>query len=155
MSETRTLSRFNVQQRTHFIDFTQTPSFTDPTVANACIEVITGGVPTLSHLSVDHDPILFAQDLRDAIGRDGVPVCLSGGDMHFAPSYHLLLGLQDALSSSGFIVSRKQGHSDVMGFCGRRATVHPDKVIIERKNYLYEPPKIEEVTLQFPTGEIR
>jgi hypothetical protein len=150
MSKPFELSRFDVDNRTHFIDFTTEASFKDPMIANACIEVVTGIVPTLSHLAIDHDPIRFAQDLRQAVGRDGIPVCLSGGEIHSGFSYQLLLGLQEGLTLNGFVVSREPDHSDVMGFYGRQATVYPDKVVVERKNYKFEPPKVDEVTLQFP-----
>ena len=131
------VSRYDVGRKTQVVDFRERESYQDPVVADVCVEVLTsdGDVGTLSHLAIDHDPVGFAEDLKKLVGKDGVPVCLSGSLSNSPASVNLLKGLQEALGSEGFLVGGGDSSNDVGGLYSRRAVLQPGKVLVEKRPY--------------------
>jgi hypothetical protein len=127
--------RFEIEKETHIVDFSQVESFTDPTIANACVEVMTsdGAIGSLSHLTIFHDPEQFSHDLRDMLGNDGIPVVLAGGDLKFRESIQLVEGLLKHLKTKGFVVDRSR--ADLLGRCARQSTLYRDFVYVKQQQH--------------------
>lgn len=125
--------RFKVSAYTHIVTFKDTPSFSDPIIANACVRVCTsdGKIGTLSHLGVSCNPIQFAIDLREFLNKNGVPVILNGGSQ-WPPSYELTTRLYSALKDRGFKVPDSLDSLDVFGSYSRKATLEQHGVTVTR-----------------------
>lgn len=122
-----------VQNSIITIDFGQKNSFTDPSEAIFCLEVISsdGNVGTLSHLQVNADPQSFVSALHNFYSKP-VSIILSGGETGDADSERLVEGIYDELKSQGFRVSKDIEHSSLFGEkLRRKATVYRDKVILQ------------------------
>lgn len=143
--------RFPVDQ-IHRIDFSIEQEFPDPTLADACVRVLTsdGKTGTCAHLSVFHDPEQLARDLRQLLGRDGIPAILNGGLETSWPSVALRDRLYGALIQQGFIVSLMLPFSDTLGSYTRAAVLTRDRVRTIRVPY-GKSPLPEELTLFFPS----
>lgn len=149
------LGRFDVPEYTYVVDFAKTPSFIDPTAADACIEVMTSDrtTGTLSHLTIGNDPEQFASDLRALLGKKGIPVCLAGGLASTAPFPLTSTGLADRLTAAlfreGFLVSQHDPHADLFGYFTRTSELYPDRVVVSRTAY-GPTPHTERKILTFP-----
>ena len=143
--------RFDVLKRTKTIDFSKESELIDPTTADACVRVCTsdGHVGSLSHLSVDENPEQFARDLRDFLGKDGIPAVLNGGMGNWEASIELVERLTQALIKNGFLLSKDPDSSDVLGQYSREATIKRDRVCVTRYAYC-ENPTPEKLSLKFP-----
>lgn len=139
------ISRFDVKKYTLLVDFARQPSCTDPMVADACVAVLTsdGAKGSISHLTIAHCSHTFAEDLRDLLGKDNIPVCLSGGMGTLGSSIRLANGLVYSLRRVGFKVSTSSLNSDLFGRYSRRAIICADRVQVMRRAYganqLYQP----------------
>jgi len=127
--------RYNVNKETHTIDFDSTvDGFTDPIIANACVEVMTWDYihnqSTLSHLTTLHNPEAFAIALRKKVRASGIPVVLVGGDSNNLMSKYLVEFLIKELSNQGFVVSDGPHCSHLLGRFSRQSTVLPGKVLV-------------------------
>jgi hypothetical protein len=141
-------ARFDVERNTHIINFLTEKSFTDPIVADGCIVVLTSGLQgTLSHLTPDSDPELFASDLQTLIGRSGVPTILSGGLDSMPTSVQLAEGLKHHLQLAGFVLN--DNSMDILGEGRRKAILFQDKVFIEKT---FRTGEIVTSEISFPTN---
>lgn len=131
------LERFSVDQGTITVDFSKQECLTDPDIADACVEVLTsdGHIGTISHLTISHNPKLFAADLQRKVGSKQVPAILAGGLEDVPKSVELVGKLFTSLRKAGFVVAKTNLHSDVLGRYHRQATLFSDKVVVMRRPY--------------------
>ena len=144
---------FDIGRRTHFVNFKDTLFLTDPTIADACVVVLSsnGSFGSISHLTISDNYIQFALDLRRQLGNDDVRICLSGGLDTIPASMQLANGLISCLNTVGMVASSLPQYSDILGRFRRQATLYRDKVVVMRKlNYDEQPyrPNI----LRFPSS---
>jgi len=140
--------RIGLLNHTILVDFAITPQFTDPNSSLMCIVATTsnGQTGTLTHLSVGADVAAYVQRLEKLI-PEPAGVCLSGGETII--SDRLLHQLLTQLRKKGFLVDDRLPYSELGGSnIIRRATLHPDRVFVEKT---YHGGEQHWHTLTFPT----
>lgn len=141
------LHRVDLNKSTKRVSFDSNPETEGPMTANACVEVHTsdGREGTLTHLMIGTDTKAFAKDLRNMVGKSGVPTVLMGGDSNSNESNRLMFGLRRDLSEQGFNVA----DTDLGGNCGRRSVLRKDSVEVEVEDYQNGSPVLRRKTLFF------
>lgn len=143
---------FDVNSQTHLIDWANRNSHIDPVIADGCVVVMTndGRVGTLSHLTTDNNPELFARHLREFTGPGRIPVCLAGGSSDVRKSPELARKLKEHLHKRGFLVGNSPLiHVDLLGCYLRQSTISCEGVKVKRMEIGGER-KCEIKTLRFP-----
>lgn len=143
---------FDVDRFTQMVDFSRQTSLEDDAVATSCIIICTSNCKTgsMSHLTIEHNPIKFVQDLKKKLNANGLPTILIGGWDKDPESKKLLEVLIENLRKEGFVLSLSPETSDTMGNYARKSTLYPNNVLVQRLE-IARNAATERLTLNFPS----
>ncbi len=137
-----------LQGKTIGVDFSETPSFTDPNEATMCIVVLTsnGRTGTLSHLPPETENISELTDSLLAYHGEPASAIFVGGA--YQVSDRLLVSLYNELGSRGFATPSSMNQADIGGVLNNRvATLYPESVVVKK---YFDDRSPEQVQLKFP-----
>lgn len=137
-----------LQNSTIVVDFSEVLSYTDPNTSDACVSVLSsdGRVGTLSHLQTNANVTAIADNLL-SIHKGPTPICLAGGSDSISRS--LIAKIVETFRMRGFTLSNLPASNSLGGsLVYRRATIFPDRVVVNCEPYSGKP---EVVNLVFPS----